>query len=202
RNDHAQQLESLSGKIGRLTRQAGGIAARPRQTGDETGADWVPHRRGDDWDHRRRLLCCNGGGGSPRDNDVDLEPDELGSDLGSALRASLSPAIFDRDSATFSPAECAQPLQKTGGPLRLPRKRSRAQNSDGRHLARLLRTRRERPRSRRTAEQRYKVPPPHAGHGGSLQGAAADHISWNRRAQAVRRIRSLPSERSASPWRR
>jgi hypothetical protein len=31
-----------------------------------------------------------------RDNDIDLEPDELGRDLGGALLAALRPAIFDR----------------------------------------------------------------------------------------------------------
>ena len=33
-NDLAQQLEPLAGKLVRLDRQAGDIAARPRQTGD------------------------------------------------------------------------------------------------------------------------------------------------------------------------
>ena len=53
-------------------------------------------------------------GGSVRDNDIDLEPDELGRDLGIALDASLRPAILDRDGATFDPAEFAQSLHKSG----------------------------------------------------------------------------------------
>ena len=51
------------------------------------------------------------------DNDIDLEPDQLGGDFGEALAASLRPAILDRDVATFDPAEVAQPLHKSGGPL-------------------------------------------------------------------------------------
>ena len=89
---------------------------------------------------------------SRRDNDIDLEPDELGRDLGVALGASLRPAILDRDGAALDPAEFAQSLHKSGGPLAPGRRRGRAQEPDGRQLPRLLRARRERPRSRR-AEQ-------------------------------------------------
>ena len=81
----------------------------------------------------------------PRDNDIDLEPDELGRDLGEALAASLRPAILDRDGAALDPAEFAQPLHKGGGPLAPSRRRARAQEPDGRQLRRLLRPRRERP---------------------------------------------------------
>ena len=90
--------------------------------------------------------------GSRRDDDVDLEPDELGRDLGVALVASLRPAILDRDGATLDPAEFAQSLHKGGGPLAPGRRRGRAQEPDGRQLRRLLRARRERPRCPRRQE--------------------------------------------------
>ena len=96
---------------------------------------------------------------SRRDNDIDLEPDELGRDLGEALVASLRPAILDRDGAALDPAEFAQPLHKGGDPLAPGRRRARAQEPDGRQLARLLRARRERPRRRRAAEQRDELAP-------------------------------------------
>ena len=47
--------------------------------------------------------------------------------------------------ATLDPAEFAQPLHKSGGPLALGRRRARTQEPDGRQLRRLLRARRERP---------------------------------------------------------
>src|SRR5215472_16904884 len=42
--------------------------------------------------------------------------------------------------------------------------RSRGRNEGADHRHRQLRARRERPRSRRAAEQRYELAPPHAGH--------------------------------------
>src|SRR5262249_12269032 len=57
------------------------------------------------------------------DDDIDLEPDELGRDLGEALLASLGPAILDGDGSILDPAEFAQPLYKSSGPL-APRQRS------------------------------------------------------------------------------
>ena len=54
--------------------------------------------------------------GRRRDDDIDLEPDELGRNLGVAFVASLRPAILDRDGATLDPAEFAQSLHKSGEP--------------------------------------------------------------------------------------
>jgi hypothetical protein len=97
-----------------------------------------------------------------RENDIDFQPDELGCELGEALAASLRPAIFDRDGASFDPAEFAQSLHKSGRQLALRGRRSRTQKPDSRQLARLLRARRERPSGCRTAEQRDELAPFHA----------------------------------------
>src|SRR5262249_33974927 len=109
---------------------------------------------------RCRLLQC-GDYGSHRDDDVDLEPDELGSDLRVALRAVLRPVIRDRDCAVFDPPEFAQPLDEGGGKWAPGRRSARAQEPDGRLLAQLLRPRCQRPCSR-AAEQRDELAPPHS----------------------------------------
>ena len=97
----------------------------------------------------RRLHCYYGG--SIRDNDVDLKADELGRDLGDALRASLIPAILDRDGATLDPAEFTQSRHKSSSPC-TPARSVRAQEPDVRQLVRLLRGSGDRPSRRRAAE--------------------------------------------------
>src|SRR5436190_8009488 len=95
-------------------------------------------------------------------DDIDLEPDELRCDFGKALAPSFRPAIFNRDIAALDPAELAQTLRESGSPCAGGRRRGRAQKSDGRHLACLLRPRREWPRCCRAADQRYELAAVHS----------------------------------------
>jgi len=59
-----------------------------------------------------------------RENDIDFQPNEVGSELGKAFAPSLRPAIFDRDGLSFDPPEFAQSLHKRSGQLALRRRRS------------------------------------------------------------------------------
>jgi hypothetical protein len=61
-------------------------------------ADRVSRRREDDRDDRCRLLCRDRCFGSAGENDIDLEPDKLGRDLGIALGTSLPPASIAQGS--------------------------------------------------------------------------------------------------------
>jgi hypothetical protein len=81
-DNFAQEFEALADKIGYLGRQAGDVAARSRQTRDEVIANRIRHRCEYDRNDRRRLLCCDDIWSSVRNNDIDLEPNELGQDLG------------------------------------------------------------------------------------------------------------------------
>jgi len=119
-----------------------------RKARNETGADRIARPRKHDRDDRCCLFRRKDRHGSQRDNEIDLEPDEFGRDLGETLVAALRPAILDCEVVTLDPTELAQPLHKRGDPLALNQRRGRAQKPDGRLLARLLRARRERPRSR------------------------------------------------------
>src|SRR5262249_47732054 len=148
-------------KVASQVRQTGDIAARSRQRSHEACANRVSRRREDNRDDRRRLLCCEGWFGPRGENDIDLEPDKLGRDLGITLGASLPPAILDGDGAALAPAELAQPLHERGGPCALACRRTAPEESDRQQLARLLRARRERPR-RRAAKQRDELAPPHS----------------------------------------
>jgi len=99
-----------------LNRQAGHIAARPAKTANEAAADRVRRRREHDRDDRCRLLKRDDGFCSGRDNDIDLEPNELIRYLGEAFGVSLGPTILDHDGATLDPTEFAQPLHKSRNP--------------------------------------------------------------------------------------
>src|SRR5262245_3791857 len=153
----AQEFDSLGSEIWCQGRQAGHVTARPRKTRDDTRADRIPYHRKDDRDEQCCLLCQDGCWGSVRENNIDLEPDEVGCDLGVALATSLGPAILDRDIATLRPAEYAQSLHKSGSPLKLDRRRVSTQEPDGRQLRWLLRARCERPCRSCAAEQRKEL---------------------------------------------
>src|SRR6516164_1971951 len=112
----AQNFETFGSKICGL---AGEVAARSRQTRYEAGGNRVARQRKDDWDDRGRLLCREDRLGPIRHNHIDLEPDELGCDLGGAFIATLRPAILDRDIPPLAPAQLTQPLHKGAGPLAL-----------------------------------------------------------------------------------
>ena len=109
----------------------------------------------------RRVSKSRADGGSRRDNDVDLSLDELGRDLGEALRTPIRPTLLDCKGAVLSPAEFAQPLHKRRDVSSPSGNRSRAKEPNGRQLLRLLRPRHNRPRGRRAPEQRDELSPLH-----------------------------------------
>src|SRR5437899_9951998 len=97
---------------GGLTRSAG---AWSRRTCDQAPANRVQRQHKDNRDDRCRLLC-RWNRDTSRNNDIDVEPNELGRDLGVALGAALRPAILDRDGATLDPTEFAQACHKSSRP--------------------------------------------------------------------------------------
>jgi hypothetical protein len=77
---------------------------------------------------------------------------ELGRDLSGTFRSSFRPTILNFESTIFDPAKLSQSLHEGGSPWARDRSSGRPHNSDGRQVRRLLRARRERPRSNRPAE--------------------------------------------------
>ena len=161
-NNLAQELEFLAPSIRYEIRQTGNVAARSRQTRNQAGADRVRHRREHDRDDGCRLLGGERHWRGHCDDDIDLEPHELGRDLGVTLAAALRPAIIDCEVVTLDPTEFAQSLHKSGGPRALDRGRVRTEVPHGRQLPRLLRTCRKRPCDSRAVEQRYELAPFHS----------------------------------------
>src|SRR5258705_14001399 len=105
----AQEFESLATKIALLVRQPGDVAARSRKTDDQPSAGRLPRPREYNRNDRCCLLYRKGWNGSPSDNDIDLEADKLGRDLGPALAAALRPPTLDRRGAPLHPPRGPQP---------------------------------------------------------------------------------------------
>src|SRR5262249_38434127 len=84
-NNLAQQFEALACEISEQDRKAGDVATWSRQVGDNAAADCVSYTRDDDRNARWSLLYRQGWSGCRRRNDINLEPDEFGRDLGEAL---------------------------------------------------------------------------------------------------------------------
>src|SRR5262245_33963713 len=124
-----------------------------REAGDQAHSNRVHRQDENDWNRRCRLFDCDGRV-STSDNYIDFKAHELLRNLFEAFAAALCPAIFDRNVATFIPAEFAQPLHESGGPWFPGRCRGCTQKPDNRESARLLRACRQRPRHRSAAEQR------------------------------------------------
>src|SRR5262245_2107246 len=77
-------------------------------------------------------------------------------------KRSVCPAIFDRDRAALDPTRVVEPPpRECGRPLTFRQRCAVAQEPDNWSLRRLLRARRERPRSRRAAEQRDELATAH-----------------------------------------
>ena len=152
-----------------------------------------------------RLGCGDGSGrhrstlAVGRNNHIHLTTDEISSQGRQPLVLIVSMKILDEDVLAFDVAAFAQPLAKRRHPLLFDHGWGCDQYPDAPHPLTLLRPRREgqaaaAPPSRVTNSRRLMPGM------GSLPGAAAYHISWNRRVQAVWRIRSLPGEGSAGLW--
>src|SRR5262249_12537237 len=152
-----QEFESLAGKIGRLARHAGHVAAWSRQRRDQTAADRVHRHREHNWNDRCCLLYREDRA-SRSDDHVDLATHELGRDLLVALVASLGPTINDGDGPTLDPAKLAKPPLK-GCNQATPGSRRTGSQKPHHRYPRLQRARRQRTCRRRPAEQRDELAP-------------------------------------------
>jgi len=86
-------------------------------------------------------------------------------------------AIFDRHVAPLHEAELFQPSPERGQSRRVPSRRQAAEIADHRHR-RLLRGRREWPRGRRAAEERYELAPLHSITSSARASTADDLVKW------------------------
>src|SRR5262249_32127277 len=141
------------------------VPAWTRETRDEPVANRIANVNHDDGDRLGGVLGCRRYLRPRRcDDEVHLEPDQLGRQVGQPVDPILRISIDDNNILALNPPELAQPLPERVEQRR-PCERGRPpKNPFPRHLSRLLlRTRRLRP-CRHAAEKRDELAAPHVGH--------------------------------------
>jgi hypothetical protein len=91
------------------------VPARVRQACDESGPNRIANCHYDDGDRPGGVLGCRHSFHRHRQDDVHLEPDQFGREVGQPVEPSLRISIFDDNILTLNPPKLAQPL-----PERLP----------------------------------------------------------------------------------
>src|SRR5499427_9619988 len=132
------------------------VPARAREARDESGANRIANGNHDDGDRLGGVPGCRHSLRPLRYDEVHLEPDQLGRQVGQPVDPTLRISIVDDNILALNPPELAQPLPERveqGRPIGRGRQ---PKETYPRHLARLLPPRRQRPR-RRAAEQRDEL---------------------------------------------
>ena len=136
----AQKFDPLARKIARLDRQAGDVAARPREaatkplpTGSAASANTIGIVV---------VACLAGGTALPTVTMTStLSRTNSAANSGNRSKRPSAQRYSIATVAALDPAEFAQPLHESGGPVAPVRRGAGAQESDGRQLAWLLRAR-------------------------------------------------------------
>src|SRR5262249_6892207 len=134
----------------------------PVEAGDEAQSDWISAGPEDDWNCRGCRLGrhCPWSAAGRRDHGH-LTCNQISRHRRQSVIVALRPTIFDQDILTFDVAEFTEPFAERGDVVSIRVGPCATQQADHRHRW-LLRARRERPRSRRAAEQRDELAARHS----------------------------------------
>ena len=139
---------------------AGRVAARPGETGDKTQLDRVFADAEDDRDRR----CCSFGRErgrvAGRGDHGHPAADQISHQCRQAIVLALQPVVLDRHVLAVDVAGFVEAFAERGHKARVGIGRPVSDKPDHRQR-RLLRARRERPRSRRAAKKRDEIAPLH-----------------------------------------
>ena len=118
RDDFLEKLQPFPGEVLGKIAQAGGVAARPREGGHNSGADGIGVDRKYDRDRPGRLLQNQDRGRSARYNDIHLEGDKLGGQRREAIGSAFRRSELKGDVLAFHITDVVQPsperLNETG----------------------------------------------------------------------------------------
>ena len=115
------------------------VPARAREARDEPGANRIANGNHDDGDRLGGVLGCRHSLRPPRYDEVHLEPDQLGRQVGQPVDPTLRISIVDDNILALNPPELAQPLPERVEPGRPIGRGRHAKKTYPRHPSRLLR---------------------------------------------------------------
>src|SRR5262249_20631258 len=157
-NHLLEQLEAFLVELDVECDEACDVCVRAGKIGDKAGIDDVPNASEHDWNRCSCAFGREGGGCSPGHDQIHGQRDQFCGKVGVAFLTALRETIFDDQVLTLDVAEFSQPAPKA---LDRPQLQIGHQ-PDALHPHRLLRARRERPRSCRAAEERDELASSHS----------------------------------------
>ena len=162
--DLLEQLQPFPAHAEFVSNEAGGVATRPRQAFDESGADGFGDIHEHDRHLARHLQQRHQRRVSIDHDDIRCQRDQFRRAPAQKFVVVRTDAVLDLDVAPHDPSQLLQTLTKSchaSLPFRIVRG-PRGEHPDAPHALALLRPRRERPRGRRAAKQRDELPPFHS----------------------------------------
>jgi hypothetical protein len=158
-----QERELLRGHVDPEKARPGDIPAGPVEARHDAGPDWVSAIDEDDGNGCRRSFGRKRRGIGVSNDQQDLATNQIGRQRRQSIILLFRPAVFDHQIPALDVACFAQPPVEGSDPLREWPRGHGAQEADHRHR-RLLRPRRQRPRSR-ASKKSDELAPPNAAHG-------------------------------------
>src|SRR3954454_8123947 len=128
-----QKFKAFACKVDRLDRETRNVSSRTSEACNHAVAGRICRQSEHDRNCRSHMLG-NDGAAAHRHDNVYLQPNEFGRDVGVAFAPPFRPAILDRDGSAVDPTEFLQALQKSGGPSGPAGGRARPQKSNGGQL--------------------------------------------------------------------
>src|SRR5262249_46723162 len=134
-----------------------------RKTGSKSDGDRLANRRADYRNCYRRILCRCGRWRPSRNDEVNIELDQLPGESRKPLGTAVGRAILDDEFLPFDVPEVTQPASQRIEVASVQLSGGRLQHADAIDFAPLLSTNRSGPTSRGPADQRDELPPPNPG---------------------------------------
>ena len=191
RCDFFEQLKPFPAQAVLELAKSGNNATRPSEASDEARADRINNQYKHDRQGAGGLKQRWQNGGASGQNNIRRERHQFRNVTWIARRIAAAPAIVDLQVASYLPPQVPKFLKErsvAGLSLRVVR-RYRGEHADPPHPLGLLRARRERPRSRRAAEQRDELAPVHS----ITSSARSKNVSGIARPSALTVVRLMTS---------